>query len=339
VLSIATLAAASFWIARPFLPAAIWATMIVIATWPVMLRLQSILGGKRGLAVAAMTLALLLVFVVPASLAALTVFENSGTVMEWLHSVRTEPLPQPPSWLEGVPLVGDELAGTWREAIQGGPDSLVARIGPYLGQIFNWFVGTLGGLGMLVVQFLLTVLISAIIYANGESAARAVRRFGRRLGGARGEDSMVLAGKAIRGIAMGVVVTALLQTFAAGIGLAVAGVPAAGLLTVLVFVLCIAQLGPMLVLFAAVGWLYWSGNNVAGTLLLVYSLPVGAMDNVIRPVLIRKGVDLPLMLIMAGVIGGLMAFGIVGIFVGPVVLAVGHTLLDAWVHEEVEAQS
>lgn len=338
VLSIGLLTAASFWIARPFLPATIWATMIVIATWPVMLRVQSILGGKRSLAVAAMTLTLLLVFVVPASLAAITVFQNSGIVMEWLHAFRTEPLPQPPSWMEGVPLVGEKVAGAWREAIQGGPDSLVARIAPYLGQIFNWFVGTLGGLGMLVVQFLLTVLISGIIYANGESAARAVKRFGRRMGGTRGEDSMVLAGKAIRGIAMGVVVTALLQTLATGVGLAVAGVPAAGLLTVLAFVLCIAQLGPGLVLLGATGWLYWSGSHVAATLLLVYSIPVGAMDNVIRPVLIRKGVDLPLMLIMSGVIGGLMAFGIVGIFVGPVVLAVGHTLLDAWVHEGAEAQ-
>ena len=185
ILTIAILAAASFWIARPFVPATIWATMIVIATWPAMIRLQALFGGKRGWAVAAMTLALLLVFVIPASLAALTVIQNSGSAMEWIQSVRTEPLPPPPSWLESVPMVGDKLAGSWREATKGGPESLLARMAPYVGQMFNWFVATMGGLGMLIVQFLLTVLICAIFYSNGESVAGAVRRFGRRLGGER----------------------------------------------------------------------------------------------------------------------------------------------------------
>jgi predicted PurR-regulated permease PerM len=119
----------------------------------------------------------------------------------------------------------------------------------------------------------------------------------------------------------------------AGIGLAIAGVPFVAILTALMLMLCIAQLGPGLVLIPAVVWLYWSGETGWGTFLLVWSLIVGSLDNFLRPILIRKGANLPLLLILAGVIGGLLAFGLVGIFVGPVVLAVAYTLLTSWIDE------
>jgi len=126
-------------------------------------------------------------------------------------------------------------------------------------------------------------------------------------------------------------ITALVQSVLGGIGLAVAGVPVAGLLTAVMFMLCIAQIGPMPVLLLAVGWVFWSGDTGTGIALAIWSLLVGTMDNFLRPVLIRMGADLPLLLIFAGVIGGLFAFGLVGIFVGPVILAVAYTLLVAWV--------
>jgi predicted PurR-regulated permease PerM len=141
----------------------------------------------------------------------------------------------------------------------------------------------------------------------------------------------VLAGKAIRGVALGVGLTALAQSVLGGIGLAVAGVPAATVLTAVMLLLCIAQLGPGLVLIPAVIWLFWSGETLWGSLLLIWTVIVGTMDNFLRPILIRKGADLPLLLIFAGVIGGLLAFGIIGLFIGPVVLAVTYTLLGAWV--------
>jgi predicted PurR-regulated permease PerM len=130
------------------------------------------------------------------------------------------------------------------------------------------------------------------------------------------------------------VVTALAQSALGGVGLLVAGVPAVGLLTALMFMLCIAQIGPVLVLVPVVVWLYWSDQNLWGTVLLVWTILVGAMDNFVRPVLIRRGADLPLLLIFAGVIGGLIAFGVIGLFIGPVVLAVTYTLLGDWVSRE-----
>jgi predicted PurR-regulated permease PerM len=178
--------------------------------------------------------------------------------------------------------------------------------------------------------------VAAVLYANGEEAAARVRRAARRLAGERGDAVVRLAGQAIRGIALGVVVTAVAQALLAGLGLLVAGIPFAGALTALAFMLCIAQVGPILVLLPAVGYLFWSGQTGWGSFLLVWTLAVGSLDNILRPVLIRKGADLPLVLVFAGVLGGLMTFGLIGIFVGPVVLAVAQTLLDAWAQEADE---
>jgi predicted PurR-regulated permease PerM len=197
----------------------------------------------------------------------------------------------------------------------------------------RWFVAEVGSVGFLLVQFLLTVAIAAVLYAGGEAFADGVRRFARRLAGARGVGAVQLAGGAIRGVALGVGITAIVQSVLGGVGLAVAGVPFAGLMTALMFMLCIAQLGPILVLLPAALWVLWSGDTGWGIFLLVWSSIVGTLDNFLRPVLIRMGADLPLLLIFAGVIGGLFAFGLVGIFVGPVVLAVAYTLLESWIDE------
>ena len=185
-------------------------------------------------------------------------------------------------------------------------------------------------------QFLLTTGIAAVMYANGERAADAVLLFGRRLAGERGETLIRLAGQAIRSVAMGVVVTALAQSAIGGIGLAIAGVPFVAPLTALMFLLCLIQLGPALVMLPSVVWMYYSGQTVLATILLVFSLVAMTIDQFIRPILIRRGASLPLLLILGGVIGGLIAFGILGIFIGPVVLAVAYTLLNAWMDEARE---
>jgi predicted PurR-regulated permease PerM len=234
------------------------------------------------------------------------------------------------------------LSEEWRRLAAIGTEELAAQAAPYVRQALTWFAGQAGGLGLMVLHFLLTLIISAILYANGETAARGVRRFGRRLADDRGENAVVLSGQAIRAVALGVIVTAVVQSSAAGLGLAVAGIPYAGVLTTIILVLCIAQIGPILVLIPAVAWVYWSGNPVMGTVFLVWSVAVALLDNVLRPILIRRGADLPLLLIFAGVIGGLIGFGVIGLFVGPTVLAVTYRLLEAWIadidREDVEVE-
>jgi predicted PurR-regulated permease PerM len=327
------LVATTLWVLRPFLAAGVWATMLVVSTWPLLTKVQARLGNRRGPAVALMTLGMLLLLIVPFWAAISTIAEHSEQVTELATSLAHRGLPPPPPWVGTLPVVGTKAAAAWTEAAGAGPDGLAAKAAPYAADAVRWAFGSMGSAGGMLIQFLLVVALAAILYANGETAARGVRRFGRRLAGERGENSVVLAGQAIRAVALGVGATAVVQTVLGGIGLVVAGVPFAGLLCAVMLMLCIAQLGPALVLFPVVGWLYWTDQTGVGTVMLVWSIAVSALDNFLRPVLIKKGADLPLLLIFSGVIGGMLGFGLVGIFVGPVVLAVTYTLLLAWIED------
>jgi predicted PurR-regulated permease PerM len=273
--------------------------------------------------------------VVPLTAALLTIVENADRLAGWAKLVTEYEVPeQPPAWLVGLPLVGDLLASAWASLADLGLRDLLPRLSPYAGNVTKWFVTQVGGLGTVGFQFLLTVGIAGVLYATGEEAVALVRRFARRLAGDNGSDAVVLAGGAIRGVALGVGVTAVVQAVLAGLGMWAAGVPFAGLLTALAFMLCIAQVGPVPVLLGAAGWLFFTGDTGWGIGLLVWSTFVGTMDNVLRPWLVRFGADLPFLLIFAGVVGGLLSLGLVGIFVGPVVLAVAWTLLLRWLDAE-----
>jgi predicted PurR-regulated permease PerM len=331
VIFIVALAVASFWVLLPFLMSLLWASLIVIATWPAMQGLQARLGDRRGLAVTIMTLAILLEVLAPLTVAVFTIVDHAEGIVAKVQALAAAPLPAPPAWVERIPVAGGKLAVKWRETAALGPEERLALATPYTGRVLQWFADQAGSIGLTLMQFLLTTIVAAIMYANGETVRSGILGFARRLAGAEGEAAAVLAGKAARGVALGVVVTAIVQTALGGAGLFIAGVPGASLLTALMLMLCLAQIGVGPVLLPAVGWLYWKGSTGMGTVLLVFAVLALTVDNVLRPLLIKKGADLPLILIFAGVIGGLVAFGVVGLFVGPVVLAIASTLLRAWV--------
>ena len=333
VLSLLLLIGGSLWVLRPFVLATVWATMLVVSTWPAMKALQARFGDRRAPAVAVMTATMLLLIIVPVVAAIATIISNAEQAAALAKRLTETGVPQPPEWVAGLPLVGGKLSASWARAAEAGPEGVATTLVPHVAEAGRWVLRQAGSVGGTLLQFLLIVVLSAIMYSNGETAARAARRFGRRLAGDRGEGAVVLAGQAIRGVALGVGATAIVQTVLGTIGLVVAGVPFAALLSAVMLILCVAQLGPSLVLFPAVAWLYWSDHGVWATVLLVWSILVSLIDNVLRPVLIRKGADLPLLLIFAGVIGGMLGFGLVGIFVGPVVLAVSYTLLGAWIDD------
>ena len=328
------LIASSVWILLPFLTAVVWATMIVVATWPLLLMLQRWLLGRRWLAVTVMTLLLLAIFLLPFLFAIGTFIGNFKEITAWTTSLATFTVPPPPDWLGKIPLVGAKAASQWQQLAELSREELATRLSPYLSGVVRWVAEQVGGLGMLLGQIVLTVLISAVLYATGESAAAMALRFGARLAGEQGEQAIRLAGQAIYGVALGVVLTAFVQAVLAGIGLAVVGVPFAVMLTAVMFISAVVQVGVVPVLLCAVGWLYWTGDSTWGTVLLVWTLLVAPVDNILRPILIKQGADLPLLLIIVGVLGGMFAFGIIGLFVGPVILAVAYTLFTAWINED-----
>ena len=336
VLVVLLLAGASFWILGPFLTALVWAATITMATWPALIALQRRLGNRRWAATLVMTLIMLLVLFVPVLVIVWSIIDHAGDVALWGAQIAETGLPPAPAWLTGLPVVGTRLATQWNEFAALDRDQLVATATPWLRQASAWLVGKAGGLLFLTLQFLLTALVTAILFFNGEKAAGMAIAVARKLDRARGAELTILAARSVRGVALGVVVTALIQTLLSGLVLTITKVPGAMLLTGVILVLCLAQLGPLLPLAASVAWLYWAGHSVQGTILLVTGLIIVTLDNFLRPVLIKRGANLPLLLVFAGVIGGMLSFGILGIFVGPVVLAVTFTLLEAWVREPEE---
>ena len=334
VLSILGLIAVSLLVLRPFLAATVWAATLVVATWPLMLTAAvRAFGGRRGPAAAVMTLVLLFLVLLPLSMAIGAIVSKAGLLLDLPEQIcrsYTSAAGMAVRYSSGRVARSRESGRAWQKAA---PETS-----------FSWFVpmscpSRIGfsrppeALPRAVLHLFLTIGIAAILYAKGEMAAAWCRRFGRRLADERGEEVVVLAGRAIRGVALGVVLTALAQTLAtrhcpdcgghAAGGTSDGHCPAS--------VPCADR--PILVVLPAIIWLFATGQTVPGIILVVIGVPAVLMDNFLRPVLIRRGADLPLLLIILGVIGGLLAFGVLGLFLGPVILAVTYTLLQHWVAE------
>ncbi len=337
VLAIGALLACSLWVLHPFWVASLWAVLLAVSTWPVLLGLQRHLGGSRHAASAIMTVVLLIFFLVPFVFGLAQILQNMQRVLALVRSLDGLELPTAPAWLAALPVIGEPLGAAWNDAVQLGSRELAVKVAPFAGNIARWLLSELGGLSYVLVQGLVTIGLCALLYTQGEAAVGQAFAAGRRLGGPQGERLVRLAGQAIRGVALGVGMTALAQSLLACVGLAVSGIPYTPLLTAVTFVACVAQIGPLVVLVPAAVWLYWQGQPGWAVALLAWSAMIATMDNVMRPLLIRRGAgNLPLLVIFAGVIGGLLTFGLVGLFVGPVCLAVTWTLLEAWLHEPAD---
>lgn len=338
VLGVATiigLAMASIWTLRVFIGALIWATMVVIATWGPLLRLQKRLGGRRWAANLVICLGTFLLLAIPFTLAVGTIVDNASVVSDWLTKVQTSGLPPAPDWFEKVPLVGARLTSGWNSLSQAGQSGLGTQLEPYASRAFHWVVDVVGNIGSTLVQFLLMIGIAAVMYQNGEKAVAGVTAFCTRLAGKRGELIVALAGQSIRSVALGVVLTAILQAAACGVVLLATGVPHVALLVLLIFMLCVVQAGATLVMAPSAIYLWLNGSRAAAVIVLLAMFVLGGLSGLLRPILIKRaGAEISLLIILPGVIGGLISFGLIGIFIGPVVLAVTYSLLEAWVKRE-----
>jgi predicted PurR-regulated permease PerM len=317
---------------EPFAMAIAFGAFIAIGTWPARAALVR-LGLRPGIAAVVLLVALVLALVVPLLLMAPGLAEQIGGVAGHVRrSLETLP-PDAPTWLAGLPLVGDTAVRgwAWLHAQQGDINAMVA---PYSAQLARLLVGLGQAAAGSVLQVLLALLVAAMFWTGGDGMVAQLRDIAGRLGGAVGVASVAAAGGAVRGVAWGVVGTGILQAVLMGVGLAVAGVPGAAVLAFLTMVFSISQvLGPLVVVTwgGAAAWLYGQGEAGWAIFMLAWGgVLVSGSDNIVRPLLIQRGSAMPLGLIILGVFGGLIAFGFLGLFVGPALLAVAHGLLKAW---------
>lgn len=322
-------------IVAPFIPALVWSAVIVVTLWRALEWLTDRLGGRRGLVATLLALAMLALVVGPAVSLADTIAAGLPQIRGMISDLIAAVPREPPRMLVSLPLVGERIGDSWRTLAEdaGAAADLVERVGP---AVARWLLASLAGIGETLLQFLLVAITTAVLYAQGRAAADMAERLAARLGGTEGTEALDVATRAIRAVSAGVVGTAAVQAVLAAIGFAAAGVPAVPLLALGVLIFGIIQLGPLPVWAPVVIWLYHTGDTVTATLLLVWSLGVvQTVDNFLRPVLISRGARLPLLLMLIGVLGGLLAMGLIGVFLGPTLLGVGYVMLRRWLGMEV----
>jgi predicted PurR-regulated permease PerM len=329
---IAGLIAWCFTIARPFLVPIIWGAIIAVAVFHGYEWLQKGLGGRRITAAVLITLLMLVLLVVPSVLLGESLVSGAQDVVESFQSGELQ-IPPPPDSVARWPLIGEPIAKAWTLASEDLEEAL-RRAGPLLKGFGSWLLGAAGGAGLALLQFVLAIFISGAFLANSEAAGRVTRAIAKRLVGERGLEFASVAEKTVRSVASGILGVALIQALLAGLGFLIAGVPAAGLLTLVCLVFGVIQLGVVIVLIPVVIYLFSTADTVTAVGFLIWAILVAPVDNILKPILLGRGVDVPMLIIFVGAIGGFLNAGIIGLFIGAVVLALGYKLFVAWLAQD-----
>jgi predicted PurR-regulated permease PerM len=317
-----------FSIVKPFVSIILWGVIIAIAVAPSYESLSAKMGGRRGRAALLVTLLMLLVLIVPASMLTGTVIDGARVASDHLKGGDIS-IPPPPESVAGWPLIGEKLSRFWELASTNLAEA-VDRVEPQIKDASRWLLGAAAGASVGLLKFIAAVIIAGVLLPRGPESEKSADKVFRRIAGPRGAEYGKLTTSTIRSVARGILGVAIIQATLAGIGLLAVGVPGAGLLTVLVLMLCIVQLGPGLVMIPTAIWLFSGDSNLVAVLFAIYTIPVIVIDNVLKPILLGRGVAVPMLVIFMGAIGGFIAMGIIGLFVGSIVLVVGYTLWTAW---------
>lgn len=321
----------AFALVRPFVSIAIWSAVLAVALHPAFDWTARRLGGRPRLAAVLVTLASLVIIIGPATWLALSLIDSLRTVSEHLNG-STLGIPAPPPAVRGWPLIGEPLYQFW-DLASTNLRAALAKIVPHLKPFGATLLRVAANTGTATLAFFVSIVVAGFLLSSAPMLAKAVHAFSRRLAAARGEEFTKLATVTIRTVARGVIGISVLQAMLAALGLAVAGVPAASLITSAVLVLAIIQIGPAIVLIPVVIWSWFAMDTTAALLFTAYMVPVNLIDNVLRPMVLGRGLKTPMPVILLGVVGGTFAYGIAGLFLGPIVLAVIWELLIAWTSE------
>jgi predicted PurR-regulated permease PerM len=316
---------------HPFVPAILFAAVVSSATWPLYVRLRRALKGRSALAALVMTMLLVVLVIGPTVLLAASLADNVTAMVEAGKSLLKGGPTEPPAWLRGIPIAGAPLADYWLQLAASG-DSLATQWRGLLEPAGKFLVGAGKVAGEGLLQLALACFIGFFFYRDGEAFLRAARTMLARLAGGRGAELLETVAGTVTGVIHGVFGTALAQALVALAGFAIAGVPGAFLLAVATFLLSVVPVGPPLIWGGATVWLVYEGRFGWAIFMALWGLlAISTIDNLIKPYLISRSSRLPLLLIVLGVFGGVIAFGFIGLFIGPPVLAIGAALVQLWI--------
>jgi len=319
-----------FLVLRPFLSALLWAAILVYSTWPAFRLLREKLRLSPGWAAGAMVLIEFLLIGVPLVLAAPRRLDEMEGLRASVEAFLTQGLPGLGDWLGRLPLVGSHF-GSWAEGVDFGINSLVEMVQPYAGTVAQTVLSVLLAVLSGIAEVFLAIFFAFFLYRDGVAIAAWSQTTLTRLAGPRGRRLLALTGDVTRGVVFGLLGTAIVQGVMTAIGLGLAGVPRPVLLGVAAGAISILPIGAPVVWIPATLWLFSESRTYAALFLLAYGVfGISSADNVIRPWLISRGADLPLLLTLLGALGGVFAFGFLGLFLGPVLLAVGFTMVKDW---------
>jgi predicted PurR-regulated permease PerM len=328
-LALGLLVVGCFVVMRPFLSALLWAVVLCFSTWPIHRRLMGWVGNRRTVAAILMTLMISLVLLVPFVLIGFGLADNVKELTTATRKWLDEGPPAPPALVEKIPLVGPQIKTYWLDFTEDS-GQLIKDLQRFIEPVSSWMLSAGIKLGGGLLELSLSIFIAFFLFRDGATATEWLNASVGRIAGDHGKHLLTVAGNTVRGVVYGILGTALVQGVVAGIGFAIAGVPGAGLLALLTFFLSVVPMGPPLVWIPATIWLFHQGSTGWGIFMLVWGVLVSSVDNVVKPLIISQGSNMPFVLIFFGVVGGALAFGFIGVFLGPTLLAVTYRLLEEW---------
>jgi len=322
----------SLQIMRPFIQIVLWGVILAVAMFPAYNALAVRLGDRRKLTATLLVLVALAALIIPS-------IQLFGDTVDTISDVAgrlddgTLTIPPPSEKVRDWPIIGEKADEVWRLASTN-LAAAARRYEPQLESLAKRLLAAGAGLGLGVIQFIISIIIAGVFLATAGSGKAAAVRIGRRLGGEDGAEIAVLAEKTIRSVALGVIGIATIQAILGGVGMLLAGVPGAGLWALVILILAIVQLPPLLVLGPVAVWVFSAQSTTTAVIFLIWALLVSFSDGILKPLLLGRGVEVPALVILVGAIGGMMLSGIIGLFVGAVVLALAYQLGTAWLNSD-----
>jgi predicted PurR-regulated permease PerM len=328
---LATLVIWAFLLIKPFMIPVIWGIILAVAMEPFIKKFADKMGGRRSLAATLFVLTIIAALIFPSVLLVMESIDTVQVVSERMHD-KTLVIPPPPAKVADWPVIGSSVHQAW-QLFSTNLEAALKQFAPQLKTLTSTLLGSVGGGISGVFMAIISTCIAGVFLAKAKGSAAVAEKIITRFAGERGAETTALATATIRGVMTGVVGVAVIQAVLSAIGMVVAGVPAAGLWSILILVLAVSQLPPIIVLGPVAAYVFSAADTTTAVVFLVWALLVSASDGFLKPLLMGRGVDIPMLVILIGALGGMMLFGIIGLFVGAVVLAIMYTEFMTWVDE------